>query len=671
MEEKIEYIKRNKFPFLLILLILLISITLFIGINVNKGKQDKALYLEEQKQLSEMSGYLNEVDEIVTSNTDKLESISLFETSIDDKLGTLYEDILVLDESISTIEANTIKYREETHTESTKVISSLTTLSISQQEIKEQITEVSNLIVTCLDEIKAEDEKNFTNTFGKLDKLESSLDKLHQDTAAYFRDITKLITTLQSENQAEHTELLETLANTSNNISELIETEAYSLQLKMDENLSILLDKHNALHNQIADAKTSITNLLHMMDENADNRQQEIKESFASVAATLKNIQNDYAEAHAEIRDLITTLQETEIANHSETLSTLTVLETNMTETASQNLSYLTDSLLVLEEKFDTSINSMNEEMSQSFNTLNTDFINHLTQQGNNITDQFSQLTNHMVNQYTNISNAISSNGSDQQIYLDDLQNFLTGKLNQVFTFVSDGKRKCASALLTKGIAIKEDATFQEIYQAILNVPQNLLIGVEKVPGNISYDFHYHINHAGANTHSNTDTVSGGCYTQPNYHSHSTGQGCYKKVDFHTHNDSCPGHSYWVDWNPASPDGYWAWGYDCNDKPNNSSRQDLVCSKSGSTVDYYSANCGLNDGQIIGAHIVYNQSSVARVLTEHMQLSTELQDEDAKMPDEATEMQDEVIELPNEMIEIPEETVSGNTIPENPIQEQE
>ena len=54
----------------------------------------------------------------------------------------------------------------------------------------------------------------------------------------------------------------------------------------------------------------------------------------------------------------------------------------------------------------------------------------------------------------------------------------------------------------------------------------------------------------------------------PKYHVHSEDAGCYMIRRYHEHNDSCPGHSVWVDWVP-NQEPYWGWVYECNDQPIN------------------------------------------------------------------------------------------------------
>lgn len=128
---------------------------------------------------------------------------------------------------------------------------------------------------------------------------------------------------------------------------------------------------------------------------------------------------------------------------------------------------------------------------------------------------------------------------------------------------MSSGKRLLASALLTKGVECPEDATFKQIYDAILRIPQQVVIGVERVPGEISYDYHYHKDGRGNTVHDNEVALDqqggcftvdikhshtgsaangGGCYTVPVYHKHTgstSGGGCYTTPIVHQHTSAC------------------------------------------------------------------------------------------------------------------------------------
>ena len=238
----------------------------------------------------------------------------------------------------------------------------------------------------------------------------------------------------------------------------------------------------------------------------------------------------------------------------------------------------------------------------------------------------------------------------------------LKNSLNQVFTSVSNGKTNLASALLTKGVSVDNDATFAELKDAILRIPQKLVIGVEQVPGTITYHYHYHTDASGQNPHTETSPTQGGCYTVPKYHVHSEENGCYTIRRYHQHNDSCPGHSVWVDWVP-NQEPYWGWVYDCGDQPINASEKVLNCSKSTSTVDAYAVSCGWSDGQITGAEIVYDKEPSSRNVLQELPEEFVLP-EGVVLPEE--------IQNPEEMIPIPEDMLEDMGLnPNGPEDEQE
>ena len=219
--------------------------------------------------------------------------------------------------------------------------------------------------------------------------------------------------------------------------------------------------------------------------------------------------------------------------------------------------------------------------------------------------------------------------------YMSELNEALKQNLNQVFTSVSNGKTGLASALLTKGVSADDDATFAELKDAVLRIPQKLVIGVQEVPGTITYHYHYHADASGENPHTETSPVQGGCYTVPKYHVHSEDAGCYMIRRYHEHNDSCPGHSVWVDWVP-NQEPYWGWVYECNDQPINAAEKVLSCSKSTATIDYYGVSCGWVDGQITGAEIIYDKDEVKRRAEEATKNAAQPVEEE-RLPEESVE----------------------------------
>ena len=77
-----------------------------------------------------------------------------------------------------------------------------------------------------------------------------------------------------------------------------------------------------------------------------------------------------------------------------------------------------------------------------------------------------------------------------------------------------------------------------------------------------------------------------------------------------------------MDWAPGV-EPYWGFIYTCGE-PANATRRVLICSKQAGSTDYYVPSCGLADGQIIGAEIVYDQAHAQVKAQEEQQCRDEL-----------------------------------------------
>ncbi len=265
------------------------------------------------------------------------------------------------------------------------------------------------------------------------------------------------------------------------------------------------------------------------------------------------------------------------------------------------SVSGLQNALGGLDEKLSGSVNGMNQGMDGLTKSLQA---------------SFEKLQQTIVKHLGDVNIQSGSNSESIKSYIDQVKQELKQDLNQVFTSVSSGKKGLASALLTKAVSVNENATFAEIRDAILRIDQKVVIGVQEIPGSITYEYHYHVNGAGEYPHAEVSAKQGGCYTVQVNHVHSKEAGCYREESYHSHSDSCPGHPEWVDWAGIEP--YWGWFYDCEDQPLNASRQVLDCDKDEGVADGYAAACGLAEGQIIGATIVYNREAVESAALEKL-----------------------------------------------------
>jgi len=345
-----------------------------------------------------------------------------------------------------------------------------------------------------------------------------------------------------------------------------------------------------------------------------------------------------------------------------------------MSQSMTDNLSQINDSFGNLNSTLDTYFKEMQESQNAAQDALDTvveELGTDLTENQQVILDKLTEhdKTNTASQEY--IKQSIEQHNSDMHLesaeikgeieehntgILSALEGFaktIEQKLDSVFTFVSNGKKLLASALLTKNVSVNEDATFQEFADAILAISQEIVIGVQQIPGEISYDYHYHTDANGNALHEDTNDVSGGCYTVPVYHQHSSA--CYSKTTCggsverktsSTHwkcSDTlyCDAHGcYWEDPSELYPSGCWhcycpeetytvcnSCGATNSGSPCKASTTKLTCGKNGSTIEGYAVGCGLSDGQIIGAHIVYNSGAVSAAAVSVMSLEATVEEE--------------------------------------------
>lgn len=715
-----QIIMKRKAPVLFVVFFLFAVIAFALLLSNRQGKEQQVTSMKEQEQLADMADYLNEIDNTVTENAERLAEASLVQMETERILTESSESFAKLEENLSCVENLLNGQIDKQAEQNSKILQSITALTETQQMIRSQIAAVNTSISSVLSDLKVTDEKNFTATFEQLKDLQGTLTETEKKVRNYYRNLENLITLLQEENSEEHKEILDNLLDAKQAISVSLNNCFSDIKMQMKEEITALMEKMICLHEEIVDAEDAIVALLKLMEEGNAERQEEIREAFASIGLSLEQIREDYSNAHMEINNLIQKLEDTENANHKETLSVLTVMESNMEENSIENLTHITKSLQDMEENFSETINNMKgeitqnfsslnseltrnmseynssmmerfsqldnsltnneqnfsasisnmkDEMTQNFSSFNKELIKNISEYNSSLTDMFQQLGTNIENQYRHLSNTVNNYDTNQQECLDNLMSILEQKLQQVFQYVSSGKKKLASALLTKGVSIREDATFAEIYQAILDIPQELVIGVQEIPGNITYDYHYHVNYSGGISHSGNENISGGCYTMPIYHMHTgdsrNGGGCYTVPDIHTHTTECyivttrerkvterwftgegTGHECcddahgqnWARYSyednvyvngelVSSVQGEGDLGYCCglcldkkaSAKASKTTVQDIICGyteglqgyqtgcgKNNQTVEEYIPGCGFSDGQIIGASITYN-----------------------------------------------------------------
>ena len=228
-------------------------------------------------------------------------------------------------------------------------------LEVTQEKDKNYYDNLTDFLAL----LKETTDNDTAITFEKLNLLKEELLKEQKIDKEHFNDFNDFLNLIKEENHNQKKELSDQLLLAQTAITELLEINFNSLQLKMQKDyLSLMLEMED-LHNQVENAHLSVTELLTFMEKADQNRQEEIGAAFASVNSSIDLIRTEYNSAHTNLGNLIQTVQESQIASYEETLSVLSEVETNLEKVSLENLEQLSNSLQVIEENFSSSLTAM------------------------------------------------------------------------------------------------------------------------------------------------------------------------------------------------------------------------------------------------------------------------------------------------------------------------
>ena len=463
-------------------------------------------------------------------------------------------------------------------------------------------------------------------THTKVNEIRTDMESIHTDVTKTLEEISRIMQEMDAQKKQDSTDHKESMTEI-NRINESVQSVNQTVSKLEDrlntsyENLKNLVqevrtteEKNRELWTQ---EQTQLTEQQKQLLKEVEESRQETIRSLALVESNLKNmLESDMVQITAAFGSLTAELQ-----TRVQELSAL--LETRMNQ-VDQNLTGLDKNVTGLGNNIsglNENVNGLNENVDGVGKNVESLF-SRISELDNGMQTNLTTLQQTFAKQFGDLNVSAGQNTEELKSYLEELNNSLKQDMNQVFTSVSNGKKKLASALLTKGVSTNEDATFAQLAEAILNIDQKLVIGVEEIPGTIRYQYHYHVDASGNQPHTEKSDTAGGCYTGTHGHVHSVEDGCYKEESYHVHRDDCSGYPVWVDWAPGV-EPYWGFIYTCGE-PANATRRVLICSKQAGSTDYYVPSCGLADGQIIGAEILYDQAHAQVKAQEEQQCRDEL-----------------------------------------------
>lgn len=677
----------------LILSILLLILGVSLGIFFYKGKNEIMATTTSNtdvarndmiQELNSLLSYLSELDQTVIDNQNTLGTVADYSTTYQNNLSDART-------TIQQLESFICDYLENNEIPDENLKKCLQDILSGLNNTSTTLTENENTFLTLIEEYKTASDERKEEIEAELEKLYNSFHKDYEVLGTLYENLQKILASydgaseeLESFLTSLEYKLGRLLTTNLSTLMSLLENGTLNLSLKVDQGIEHLTEKMLFLHTAVSESQTTISELLTNMSNTDASSQETINQEFSSVKTNIEELNVEFQEAHSEVKKLLreltedmeslfdeqnelleksfkehnthlddkldehdsnmtdsfsdqnTYLEET-FADHKllfeESMSTQTSYITKLYEQLESILQQISSEMeTLLTEQFEemmTTLTSMENKYMEALENYYTETIDNLTALNTNMSYQFQNMDSSISNQYQNLTSIVNTSDSELKTYLDSIYGDLSQRLNQVFQYVSNGKKLLASALLTKGVSCEADATFAEIYDAILSIKQTLVIGVEKIPGTIKYDYHYHTDVNGSMLHSATCSITqkGGCYTSPVYHAHtgsSSGGGCYTVAHTGYHTYSCGGANCTS--GPHGPDSSGQVYYvgncsGCGDTLSvygspgwtNCGKTTSVpytyytlgCGKTTSTIVAYKPACGLADGQMVGAHIVY------------------------------------------------------------------
>ena len=212
-EQVMEWVKEHKSSIVLFCFALLVMIAFGVMITGmgKQGQEQEMLFQEEKAQLMDMTTYLDEIEEVVSVNKERLAESSLFQSETEQTLMTAQEKLSTLERELTQIESVMQSHTETETVINNEVSVSLTELSQSQQEIKAQIATVNANISEILSAVRHDNAEHFSTAFDKLKTLQKDLEKTQKDIKSYYEDLNKFLILLQEESEENLTVTLEQL----------------------------------------------------------------------------------------------------------------------------------------------------------------------------------------------------------------------------------------------------------------------------------------------------------------------------------------------------------------------------------------------------------------------------------------------------------------------------
>ena len=647
------------------------------------------------EKLDELHEYLTELDKSIVDSKNGLDSF--YELTKEDKtnehitekvttlggnLKELHSEVVQTDSQIQNmkelIEKNGGENKDKLNQEFSQVSERFNQIennySKAQSDNKELMDSIKNLIKSNDTKMTGENlkqytdlvtklsdlDKNFTTDMGKsVDLLEKNIKELNEATEKRLAELDKTTSTKLNEMDT----------STKNKLDEMNTSTKNKLD-EMDTTTKNKLDEMNsATNNKLSEMDESTNRKLDEMNNSTNNKLDEMNAATSSKldemnASTNSRLDEMGNSTNSKLDDLDkrTGSKLDELGkNTSNKLDELNKATNDRLNSMDKSTS---DKLDSMDKSTNSKIDAMGKSTNSKLDAMDKATSSKLDGMNKTNTNKFNELNTSINNNFKNITNTSLNNTNGLKSYITTELNKTNGKIDKVFQRVSDGKKLLASTLLTKGVKVRQDATFKELSDAINKIPQQVVLGNGDVAGKVEYEYHYHKDGKGK-------------VCDEEYVPASRKGGCYNVAVTHKHTDSCYKIEYWYSYrtrkdcdnlyhvtdrdNGDDPIFRWRCNYcgseyDSDDGYHSESTTDInvfrdrgksdpevhmnkikICKYEDGQLLGYRPSCGYVHGQILKAHISFGQNykdynstvnvpSPRNVMTSHMMVSDKTMD---------------------------------------------
>ncbi len=397
------------------------------------------------------------------------------------------------------------------------------------------------------------------------------------------------------------------------------------------------------LHEDIFTTETDIQTMLNSISESELTSYEEYRTKFSTIEEQVATLDTTFQSIIEETQLKITELNSNSDSRTDTLITKLTTLQETLTSQEKSLNEDVLSTLSILKETLRTESKAQNTEVLNTLESFQEDSARQLTDVQEDLRGELgsrfdansqamnSQFTALSENTQTNLnllSGSIAQENDELRAEIRSVYDYI----DRSFTSVADGKQLVASALATKNVPVAEDATFQEIYTAILGIPQTVQAG-SLSSGEVVHTYHHHT----LGVRGDADSTDGatGAYGDT-YHA-STSGGCFTKPVYHVHTAACyhithhVGEFEWSEYHSdtdAEGDEMGNWGVGstvkCDDCDATTYHREsgkgstgggsttvrwtsstLICGKTEGTIEYYVKSCPLTEGQPVQSLITY------------------------------------------------------------------